>query len=294
MDIFVHDRLTGSTVRASVASDGSEGNSSSVRAEISGSGEFVAFESFSSNLVPQDADAQYDVFVWNRLTGQTSLVSQVAGSWPAISETGRYITYGSGSSGEVSGDSNGQPDIFIFDTVTGSRERVSVSASGAQVSEGAVGKSSVSADGQIVAFSSNAADLEASPDTNGMVDIFVRDRAAGTTQRVSVSSSGVQANQWSWKPSVSADGRFVAFESFASNLVVGDTNGDEDAFVRDRSAGTTSAASVSSSGTIGNSNSFSPTLSHSGRYVVFRSGATNLVTGDTNNRSDVFVRDLGI
>jgi Tol biopolymer transport system component len=141
---------------------------------------------------------------------------------------------------------------------TPSTERVSVSSAGEQGDEDSQ-RPSVSADGRFVAFESPATDLVAG-DTNGMDDVFVHDRKLLTTERVSVSSAGEQGNGYSSAPSISADGRFVAFASYATDLVAGDTNGAYDVFVRDRQAGTTERVSVSSGGEQGNLNSSSPDL----------------------------------
>jgi len=148
----------------------------------------------------------------------------------------------------------------------------------------------LASDSPVVVFSSDATDL-VSGDTNGKRDIFVRDLVAGTTKRVSVSSSGAQANGNSYDPVISANGRYVAFESEATNLVAGDTNGLSDIFVYDRQTETTTRVSVSSSGTQGNGTSAMADISGDGRYVAFASGASNLVAGDTNIAFDVFVRD---
>src|SRR5262249_38885455 len=130
-----------------------------------------------------------------------------------------------------------------------------------------------------------------SNDTNGWTDVFVRDRQNGTTVRVSVRSDGKQGNAGSNRPSISADGRYVAFSSFASNLVAGDTNATWDVFVHDLQTGTTEIASTDSAGVQGDGASIKPTLSADGRYVAFSSEATNLVSGDTNGVQDVFVHD---
>jgi len=153
----------------------------------------------------------------------------------------------------------------------------------------------ISADGRYVAFQSYASNL-ALGDTNSTGDIFVHDRWTGSTTRVSVDSAGGQANGNSEVPSVSADGRYVAFRSYASNLVPGDTNSCgtyncPDIFVHDRDTGETSRVSVDSVGNEANSGSDWPAISGDGRHVAFRSWASNLVTGDTNNRLDVFVHD---
>ena len=151
---------------------------------------------------------------------------------------------------------------------------------------------SISADGRYVAFESDASNLVPG-DTNGVPDTFVRDRLSGTTERVSVSTDGEQANDTStdYGTSISADGRYVAFYSYAINLVPGDTNGVPDVFVRDRLAGTTERVSVSTDGAQGDYPSFYPSISGDGRFVAFCSRAYNLVPGDTNGDYDVFVHD---
>jgi Tol biopolymer transport system component len=111
------------------------------------------------------------------------------------------------------------------------------------------------------------------------------------TRRVSVGGGGKQANSGSRGPAISADGRFVAFWSFASNLVAGDTNGIQDVFLRDRVAQVTRRVSVGPAGQQTNDESFEPAISAHGRFVVFASLASNLVAGDTNGHYDVFVRD---
>jgi len=115
--------------------------------------------------------------------------------------------------------------------------------------------------------------------------------AAGDTTRVSVASDGAQGNDYSYSPSISADGRYVAFDSSASNLVSGDTNGARDVFVHDRQGGGTTRVSVTSDGAQGGTGSWNPSISADGRYVAFYSGASNLVSGDTNGTDDVFVHD---
>jgi Tol biopolymer transport system component len=148
---------------------------------------------------------------------------------------------------------------------------------------------SISADGRFVAFQSYASDLVGG-DTNGTIDVFVRDRKTGTTTRISVSSADAEGNSGSFLPSTSAEGRFVAFYSDASNLVGGDTNDAFDILVRDLRNHTTRRVSTSSAGVEGNGNSYDPAISAEGRFVAFSSDASNLVGGDTNDTTDVFVR----
>jgi hypothetical protein len=211
----------------------------------------------------------------------------------SISGDGRYIAFESDASNLVSGDTNGTGDIFVHDRQTGATTRVSVDSSGIEANGGS-GAPSISSDGRFVAFYSYASNL-VSGDTNGMVDIFVHDRQTGETTRVSVDSNGVEANGNSadvyFAVSISDDGRYVSFQSEASNLVSGDTNGANDIFVHDRQTHVTTRVSVDSSRAEANAGSLAPVISGNGRYIVFSSGATNLVAGDTNNKPDIFVHD---
>jgi Tol biopolymer transport system component len=164
-----------------------------------------------------------------------------------------------------------------------------VDSSGAE-GDSSSSEPSISADGQIVAFYSDATNLVAS-DANGAFDVFVHDRVTGITERVSLDSSGAEGNDPSYSPSISADGQVVAFYGLATNLVAGDTNASEDAFVHDRVTGITERVSVDSSGVEGNDFSRYPSISADGRVVTFWGLADNLVAGDTNQVLDVFVHE---
>jgi Tol biopolymer transport system component len=295
-DVFVHDRVTGQTTRVSVASDGTEGNDDSWWPSISADGRYVAFSSLASNLVPGDTNGTWDVFVHDRLTGQTTRVSVASdgtqgnnGSGdPSISADGRYVAFSSLASNLVPGDTNGTWDVFVHDRLTGQTTRVSVASDGTEGNGVSRRPPSISADGRYVAFYSEASNLVPG-DTNELVDVFVHDRLTGQTTRVSVASDGTQGNSYSQWPSISADGRYVAFMSWASNLVPGDTNEVQDIFVHDRMTGQTTRVSVASDGTEGNGDSWLPSISADGRYVAFASEASNLVSGDTNGKRDIFV-----
>ncbi|TMM11186.1 MAG: hypothetical protein E6G00_05495, partial [Actinobacteria bacterium] len=249
-----------------------------------------------SNLVGGDTNGVGDVFVRDRKTGKTKRVSvnshgaQANGeSFAApISADGRFVAFLSSASNLVGGDTNGARDVFVRDRKAGKTRRVSVDSHGAQ-GKGASFVPSISANGRFVAFSSVANNLVGG-DTNTVSDVFVRDRKTGKTRRVSVDSHGAQGNGDSFIPSISADGRFVAFYSDAANLVAGDGNAAGDGFVRDRKAGRTKRVSVASHGTQGNDTSFPPSISADGRFVAFTSLANNLVAGDTNGASDIFAR----
>ncbi len=209
-----------------------------------------------------------------------------------LSGDGRYVAFASGSSNMVADDTNGVEDVFVKDRQTGETTRVSLaSLTAAQTNSDSGGTLDISSDGRYVAFESNSTNLVA-VDANGQSDIFVRDRQAGTTTLVSVDSSGNQANDFSENVSISTDGRVVAFMSSATNLVSGDANATVDVFAHDIQTGVTTLVSVSSAGVQGSGSSFSPQISANGRFVVFSSNSNNLVSGDTNGVTDIFVHDL--
>ena len=288
---------TGPIEQVAIAPDSSPMNDHSGPESISADGRYVAFCSRASNLVPGDTNGSLDVFVYDRQTDTTERVSlgfdglQANGDnyAPSISADGRYVAFHSYASNLVPDDTNGRWDVFVHDRQTGTTERVSVASDGTQGNADS-NSASISADGRYVAFHSYASSL-VPEDTNGRWDVFVHDRQTGTTEQASLASDGTQGNSDSETPTISANGRYVAFRSSANNLVPGDTNGYSDIFVYDRQAGTTERVSVASDGTQGNSGSGSPSLSADGRYVAFCSIADSLVPGDTNDRWDVFVYD---
>jgi Tol biopolymer transport system component len=299
-DIFVRDRVLGTTERVSISSSGRQAQGKSTDPAISADGRYVAFTSTAQDLVAGDVNHVRDVFVHDRRTGTTRLVSVSSAGrqanddsvHPVISADGRIVAFQSSATNLVPADTNRIRDIFVRNLATGRTKRVSVSSTGRQANDRS-SSPAVSADGRIVAFGSGASNLVAG-DTNEAGDVFVRDRVASKTWRVSVSAEGRQANDVSSRPSVSASGTVVAFESDATNLVAHDTNYAYDVFVRDRVTGTTEKVSLSSTGEHGNSDSYATraqALSADGRYVAFESWATNLVAGDTNGVGDVFWHD---
>ena len=299
-DVFVHDRNTDTTERVSVDSNGNQGNFGSHHGlAISADGRYVAFRSDANNLVLGDTNSQYDIFVHDRDTDTTERVSidsfgnQGNGNnlSPRISADGRYVAFASLANNLVPNDTNNRWDVFVRDRDTDATERVSVDGSGSQVNGDSV-DAAISADGRYVVFRSYATNLVLG-DTNNIYDLFVRDRDANTIGRISVDSNGNQVNGGSEQPAISADGRYVAFTSFATNLVPNDTNNRWDVFVRDRDTDATERVSISSSGNQGNDHSEHTSISADGRYVAFFTAAGNLVPGDTNNRGDIFVAAQG-
>jgi len=298
-DIFVHDRLTGTTVLASVNSGGIPGNDESEYAAISADGSCVAIFSHATNLVRGDTNGTGDIFVRDLRAGRTERVSVASSGEEAnalspfffdISGDGRFVAFGSYATNLVTGDSNDAADVFVRDRGAGRTIRVSVASDGGQGDRESA-RPSLSLDGRYVAFASLAANLVPG-DTNRSWDVFVHDIVTRTTSRVSLASDGAQGNSGSTDPSISADGRYVAFQSAASNLVDSDANGTFDIFVHDRTTGRTRIASVSTDGVQVNGYTTYPKISGDGRFVVFRSHADNLVPGDTNANPDIFLRDL--
>lgn len=298
-DIFVRDRLTGATECVSVATGGTLGNGDSYYPSISADGRFVAFESYATNLVAGDTNAQPDIFLRDRLLGTTERISVsttgIQGDWysteAVVSADGRFVAFQTGATNLFGGDNNFRADILLRDRTLGTTTCVSNGSVGGFGSGGGV-YPSISSDGRFIAYSSDAPDLVGG-DTNFTSDVFVHDRLLGTTERVSVSSGGAQADAGSAYVAISADGRFVTFVSYASNLAIGDTNGTADVYWHDRSSGATERSSVSTAGVQNNSVHQYPTVSADGRRVVFESPAATLVAGDTNNAFDVFLRDRG-
>jgi len=297
-DIFRRDLNTGTTTRVSVPSGAAEANGNSSNAFIAGAAPVVVFQSGASNLVADDTNGTTDIFINNVIAGTIKMVSTNVAGDPAngpsqnatCSSDGRFIAFESQATDLVSDDTNGLQDIFVRDMAAGQTFRISRDPAGGD-SNGDSFRPWISADGRFVAFESDADNI-ISTDTNGLRDIFLHDRQTGITTRVSVATGGVEQTTGTCVfPSLSADGRHVAFMSDASDLVAGDGNGVFDIFVHDTVTAATTRISVSSAGVEGDSDSFFGRISGNGRFVVFVSSATNLVSNDVNGFIDVFVRD---
>jgi Tol biopolymer transport system component len=296
-DVFIRDRNLGTTQLVSVGLGGAPSDGYSYTGSMSRDGRFVVFPSLASNLVASDTNASWDVFVRDLQTGTTELASVssngVQGNdWSAggsISGDGRYVAFQSVSTNLVSGDTNGTWDVFLRDRLSGITTVLSVD-SGGNLGTGLSGVGAIATNGHFVVFQSSSPNLVPG-DTNGTDDVFLRDLSAGTTELVSLSTSGGQGNGLSGSPFISDDGRFVGFMSYATNLVSGDTNGVADTFLHDCALGTTERISVSTTGVQGNAQSVGGWLTPDNRFAVFWSNATNLCAGDTNAARDVFLRD---
>lgn len=292
-DIFVHDRITGVTELVSVNSNGVQGNAGSFFPSISADGRFISFHSGASNLVPDDTNLVTDVLVHDRITGLTTRVSGAStgevGDAPSllasISSDGSLIAFESLATNLVLDDTNGLSDVFVHDRITGRTRRISIDSAGEQFLAHSF-YASISGDGRAVAFYVSAVvDALAGDFARG---VFVHDLTTGETSRISRSMvTGGPENAESAYPTISGDGRYVTFQSYASDLVEGDANQVADVFMVDRSTGETERLSVGVSGEPDGGSSF-PFIGAAGGIIAFRSDASNLVPGDSNQQTDVF------
>jgi len=302
-DVFVKDSTSGTLICASVSIAGAPGAGGSFAPSISSDGQRVVFVSEAPDLVAGDTNGVADVFMRNLVAGVTTRISVSASgeeadgtsSAPRMSADGRYVAFASQATNLVAGDTNDESDVYVRDLQSNTLERISQSATGGPTngpSEGAA----ISADGRFVAFSSSALNLIAGETGEGAVqvwDVYLRDRANGTTVRVSTSASSGKGNGHSFVPVISADGRYVAFTSEASNLVSSDLNQLADVFVRDLVSGTTVRVSAGLGGSEAAGASIRPSISADGRYVVFESSAANLVSEPAPEQSTwTYLRDL--
>jgi hypothetical protein len=269
------------------------------RTFLSGDGQVVSFASAATNLVAFDRNGLEDLFVVDRQSGVIERANLASSEefFPtlafggAMSDDGRYVVFRDYANLMSGASSPFRTDIFLIDRDSpGYVERISVDDEGVQANGNSL-NSDISSDGRYVAFDSVASNLIFGEDNNGVSDVFVTDRQFGLVERVSVSSSNGQANAASKLVSISPDGRFVLFSSLANNLVLDDSNGVEDLFLRDRDSGITYLVSLTDGGSlIGQATSIGA-MSDDGRYIAFQSSASEIVPGDSNNRFDVFVLD---
>lgn len=302
-DVFVRDLVTGVTELVSVSLSGVGGDGPSFNPTISADGARVAFRSEARNLVSAaDTIASSDIFVRDLPSGVTSLVSVstsgAAGSGnalnPAINADGTRVAFQSNSSNLVPGDANLANDVFVRDLVSSSTILVSVNSSGTGSANGASSSPQIDHSGSRIAFVSSASNLVNAASVNGSSDVFLRDLANGVTHLVSMRSADTgEGSGASTVPVISADGRRVAFQSVALDLVAGDLNNQMDVFVRDLASATTHLASINMAASgAGNGSSSAPAISANGTRVAFQSLASDLVGGDANGVRDTFVRDL--
>jgi len=274
---------------------------------FSDDGRWIVFTSRADNLLPNPVPHE-DVYAYDRTNGALTLLSvSSTGAWgdrdslsPAMSADGRFVAFSSYATNLVPGDTNGFIDVFlrdrdpdqdgVFDEPDCTTTRVSIATDGSQGNLESANPS-MSSDGRLVVFNSRSTQLVPG-DTNGQYDVFLRDLANGTLERISVGAGGVEGNGMSLASQLSADGSTVAFLSRATNLVPGDGNGFDDIFVVDLATRAVELVSVAADGGGGDASCDSPlAISADGRVVAFASLAANLVVDDGNGFSDVFVRD---
>ncbi len=316
-DVYLYNRESSLVRLVSTHQTGAAGEANSYAPAISGDGHYIAFASDASDLYlnTQDSNNETDIYVSEQfLFGQATRVSVTTtegqsvggGSFaPSITFDGRFVAFASDATNLVGADGNTARDIFLrdrdfsgdgeFEDPPGdvSTDRVSLTTTGGEANGASFNPAISAEDGQFVAFESVADNLLAVFDTNEVQDIFVRDRDPlnARTFRVSVSTAGVAGDLASFAPSISAFGDRVVFESDATNLVSDDDNDVRDVFVHIVSTGITVRVSVAQIGEA-NGPSFAPSISADGDFVVFHSDATNLVAGDTNGLTDVFLYEI--
>ncbi|MHB0939330.1 MAG: Ig-like domain-containing protein [Armatimonadota bacterium] len=298
-DVFVYDRETEQITRVSESSIGGQADDDSSFCDISGDGRYVVFSSRSAKLVPGDTNDLWDVFRHDRLTGQTIRVSVSSSGQqsngqsgdqvkPIISGDGRYVLFLSAATNFIVGDVNTSYDAFLHDCQTGETTAVALISTGSLPIAGCL-TANMSADARFIVYSTNSPILPGV--SSSYRQLYIRDRQTGQISLVSSTASGAVGNNASYRGSVSLDGRYVAFDSNATNLVAGDANSRTDIFIKDRQTGAVVCASVAGSGAFGNNFSMYPEISQDGSHVTYRSLASNLVTNDFNADYDVFLFD---
>jgi len=307
-DVFLYNLETDTVERVSLSSSGKQGAGGAEEGALSYDGRLVVFSSYSDDLVTGDTNEKEDIFIRDRQTGTTRLISAAPDDGPAnndsysplITPDGRFIVFTSRASNLVAQDTNETEDVFIYDDQTGSIELVSIATDGTQGNGIVTVGRSVTPDGRFVGFNSYASNMVPG-DTNNTFDVFIRDRQTGITERISSAMDGTAGDASSYGPSISTDGRFVSFSSGASNLVADDTNwcisadlkiiNCSDVFVFDRLTKKMQRVSVGPGSQQSNNWSSGSSISSDGRFVAFQSIADNLVEGDTNQEEDLFVYD---
>jgi Tol biopolymer transport system component len=288
----------GDLTLVSTSDAGVKANGFSTGVGLSADGTRIAFSSLATNLGEGDTDASMDVFVKDVTTGELALASSSdagtkangASSGAGLSDDGNRVVFASAATNLGEGDLDSTRDVYVKDLATDALTLASTSDTGGKGNLESV-NASLSADGTIVAFDSSATNL-GEGDTDSEFDVYVKDLTTGALRLVSTSDTGVKGSGMSWNPSISDDGTKVSFTSRASNLGEGDTNTNEDVYVKDLVTGQLTLASRSLTGGGGNWDSYWSALSGDGRVVAFNSQATDLAADDPDGNSDVYVRDL--
>lgn len=298
--VYLRDRVKNETILVSLGTDGRGGDGYSTDADVSDDGNFVVFRSSSTNLTAEPTNTNMSVFLYDRTANTTTLVSKTAAGFepngnslqPQISGNGQMISYVSYATNLDSRDTDTKTDIYAYDRIKDSTELVTVSSDGLGSGNNSSGAMSMSYDGKLIAYHTYASNIFAN-DYNAQFDIGLRDLNQQTTTRISVTHDASEADKGSSFPSITADGRYIAYRSQATNLVENDTNGYTDGFVLDRQTGALKLASVGYTAELPNDYHVSqiPYLSANGRYFTFDSRASNMVLDDPNTSIDFFLVD---
>lgn len=316
-DLYLYDRNADALKLVTTALDGTSSNGWVGAPAMVPDGRYLAFYAWASNLVPGDTNAVQDLFFYDRDTAALSRLSVAADggqandrtgdsrgdSAPALSADGRYVAFHSAASNLTPGDDNHRTDVFVYDRQTLSMTLIShgpddvTNNSVTGNSVGGNGDSShpaMSVDGRYVVFASRATNLDPSvPTRQGQSEtqIYLHDRDDDSTVLISRGPDGRPGDGESSTPTISGDGRYIAYASEATNLVAGDTNQVADIFLHDRATGVTRRVSVSSAGIQANRPAWLPQISLDGRHILFNAAASNLVNSDGNSVADLFVYD---
>jgi len=300
-DVFRYEVATGNTTRVSLRENGTQNSIGFAdSAQISADGRYVTFQSTSLVIVPGDTNGVADVFMHDTVTRTNERISVATDGTQSnavatsldMSADGRFVLLESSANNLAPNVTHSGNNIFLRDRLTGTTSLVSVSINGGDAN-GLSENARISADGRYVMFNSDSTDLVAG-DTNGVYDVFVRDLLLGTTTRISVAPDGTQGNSDSYGSDISADGRYILFNSDATNLISGDTNGATDAFIYDMIDRTTRRISVGTNGEQADGGYANAVMSSDGRYASFESVTSNVVAGDTNGFADYFLRDTSL
>lgn len=294
-DIFLRDLLNNTTTRISLSSTGTEGNGGSTYSKISFNGRYVLFTSTASNFASNDNNGTEDIFLRDTVNATTELISisttGSTGNYQSggdlgldISRDGKYVVFTSSASNLVTTDTGGKMDVFVRDRTLGTTTLISMSDSGIQ-GNGDSRRPSISCEGSRITFYSQASNLVTS-DTNGHSDVFYVDRIGQRTMYNITQAS----NGYSGFPSISCSGDTISYHTDASNLLAADTNVRSDIYAHDISSDSTYLVSKSTSGTISDGYSYTPSVSADGRYITFESGANNLA-GYSNGWQNIYIHD---
>jgi len=294
VDVFRKDLQTGATIRVSTDSRGIQADGASDSATISANGRFVAFASDAGHLVADDTNAARDVFVKDLKTGKLTCVScdgdgQLGNRHslsPSINSSGRLVVFASLADNFAKADGNSASDIFVKNVATGDLFRVTTNASGEEANGYSLAPA-ICGNGRYVVFYSTANNLTPNGG-NFRSDIYIKDLKTGALANLSTNAQGELGDAFSFNPTISANGRYVAFYSYASNLVAGDTNSSADIFVKNLKSGAVTRLFDGSLSERVDDRFTQPAINGNGRFVAFESEASTLVANDTNHAGDVF------